>query len=498
MEEGKTMRTHPKFLQNKVLSLLFQYSAAVISIAVVSLLLQAFKPELANQVTVLIFLLPVMLSTVVGGLGPGILTALLAFLTFNYFYIQPLFTFQVHATQDLILLIIFLIVAFVLAQLIGQARQGERVARSREREATRMYELISELARLQTTQEIAQTLANHTFETFNFHHVEISIPAREDEPQVIAVSPTDIPHNNSKVIAFPLSTARGLEGEMRLRLTINKLTREEQRLLEAFTSQGALSIERIRLAKGEKRSRLLEESDKLKSSLLNSVSHELRTPLAAIKASVSSLRSRTIDWNTPEREELLLTIEEETDHLNLLVGDLLDMSRIEAGVVKPNRTWNAIGEIARGVVRKMRTQLQNNTLIMDIPDTLPLVPTDYVMMVQVFANLLSNSIKYAPLNTRIGIFSAVDGDVLHTRVTNQSPPIPSEHLDRIFDKFHRITEADKITGTGLGLSICKGLIEAHGGKIWAANEPDNFAFHFTLPMTLDGALPDTPREVDGE
>jgi len=485
-----------KFIQNKFISQLLRYLAAILSITVVTLLLQAFELEPANQVTVLIYLLPVVLSTVVWGLGPGILAAFLAFLTFNYYYIQPLHTFQVHATQDLILLIIFLIVTVVLAQLIGQARQGERLARSREWEATRMYELISALARLQDTQEIAQSLADHTLETFNCAHVEIYTPGKADAPPVTAVTSERDAYETYPFITWPLVTSRGHEGEMRLWWANHKLTTEEQRLLEAFTSQGALSIERVRLAKGEKRSRLLEESDKLKSSLLSSVSHELRTPLAAIKASVSSLRSQTVDWSAPERNELLTTIEEETDHLNQLVGDLLNMSRIESGVVKPHRTWNAINEIVRGVVRKMRSQLENHQLAINIPDDLPLVPTDYVMMEQVFANLLSNSIKYAPPNTQIGIDAAVDGEVLHTRITNQSPPVPEGHLNQIFEKFHRITEADKIMGTGLGLSICKGLVEAHGGKIWAANEPDCFVFHFTLPLTLDGALPDSPREVE--
>jgi len=134
--------------------------------------------------------------------------------------------------------------------------------------------------------------------------------------------------------------------------------------------------------------------------------------------------------------------------------------------------------------------------VIDLPADLPLVPTDYVMMEQVFTNLISNSIKYAGLGTRIEITAAADASGLHTRVANQSPQVPEEHLEAIFEKFHRITAADKVMGTGLGLSICKGIIEAHGGKIWATNEPNRFVFHFTLPLMLDGALPDSPREVD--
>jgi len=289
-------------------------------------------------------------------------------------------------------------------------------------------------------------------------------------------------------------TARGIEGEIRLWQSKAILTPAEKRLLEAYSSQGALAIERIRLTRSENKARVLEESDRLKSSLLNSVSHELRTPLAAIKASVSSLRSKTVNWNEPAREELLATIEEETDHLNLLVGNLLDMSRIEAGVLKPEKRWNSIAEIANGVIKKVRAQLQDHHLVVDLPDTLPLVPTDYVMIGQVFTNLLSNSVKYTPSGTTISLSASREGDYLHVIIANQGPPVPDEYLERIFDKFNRVTAADRVTGTGLGLSICKGIIEAHGGRIWAENQPDRFEFHFTLPLRLNGVLPDIPKE----
>ncbi|RPH74129.1 hypothetical protein EHM76_04075 [bacterium] len=294
-----------------------------------------------------------------------------------------------------------------------------------------------------------------------------------------------------------MQTARGQEGEILLWHNSSQLPAEEKRLLITFASQGALALERIRLAKGENKARVLEESDRLKSSLLNSVSHELRTPLAAIKASVSSLRSSTVDWNTAARNELLATIEEETDHLNLLVGNILDMSKIESGVLKPQKRWNDISEIAMGVVTKMRNQLQSHRLQMDFPASLPPVQLDYVMIQQVFTNLISNSIKYAPPGTEISISGQLDDQNLLVKVANQGPPVLEEHLTRIFDKFYRVTEAERITGTGLGLSICKGLIEAHGGRIWAANEAGGFAFFFHLPLNPNESPPDMPVE-DGD
>ena len=158
-----------------------------------------------------------------------------------------------------------------------------------------------------------------------------------------------------------------------------------------------------------------------------------------------------------------------------------------------------LSEIVESVAARMRRVLESHQLEIHIPEDLPLIPVDYVQMQQVFTNLISNSVKYAPAGTVIRIQAqAADQRELRVQVSNQGPPVPPEHLDRIFDKFYRITAADRVTGTGLGLSICKGIIEAHGGRIWALNGECCFEFHFTLPLTLDGALPEIPKESSGE
>jgi two-component system sensor histidine kinase KdpD len=486
------------FFKHHFFPLLVRHLAALLCIVLTTFLLKLLEPFLEIQLIALLFLLPVMISTVLWGLTPGVLAGFLAFLAFNYYFIPPYYTLQVHKNQDLITLIIFLIVAVVMSQLIGRAREGVRLARSRESEATRMYELISALASLQDTASIAQALADHTLETFDYELVEVLIDDGKGLPPFSASAPSPALSAAAPSLRLPLKTARGQEGELRLWREHSDLSSEERRLLEAYTSQAALSLERIRLAKSENKARVLEESDRLKSSLLNSVSHELRSPLAAIKASVSSLRSGAVDWDIAARQELLAMIEEETDQLNLLVGNLLDMSRIESGALKPQIRWNSIGEIAMGVVTKMGKQLQGYHLEIDFPPDLPLVPTDYVMIGQVFTNLISNSVKYAPVDTAIDLMANKESDFLHVQVINQSPPVPAEHLERIFDKFYRITAADRITGTGLGLSICKGIIEAHGGKIWAENQPGHFVFHFILPLALNGALPEYPKEAADE
>jgi two-component system sensor histidine kinase KdpD len=460
-----------------------------------TLIFRFLEPYLAIQYIALLYLLPVMLSTVFWGLTAGILASFLSFLTFNYFFIQPYNTLLVHHTEDLITLMIFLIVAVVMSQLIGKARESAKLARAHEWEATRIYRLISALAGLTEVKSIAQVLVNQTIDTFNFDHVEVLINAWTDESSLTCNAPDQIQPHSTATLTLPLVTVRNSEGEIRFWYRQKSLTNEQTRLLQAFCDQGALAIERVHFIQGENKTRVLEESDRIKTSLLNSVSHELRSPLAAIKASVSSLRIGAIDWDSAARVELLTTVEEETDALNLLVGNLLDMSRIEAGVLNPQKKWNSLHEIVMSVATRMRSQLQTHPLKIDLPKDLPLLPTDFVMMEQVFTNLISNGIKYAPENTIIVITAREMDEYVLLRIKNHSPHVPEEYLQHIFDKFFRVTQADKVTGTGLGLSICKGIIEAHGGKIWGENLSDGFCFNFTLPRTLNGALPDTPKDA---
>jgi two-component system sensor histidine kinase KdpD len=432
----------------------------------------------------------VVLSTLLWGLWPGLLSGFLSFLCFNFFFLQPYYTFSIHKSQDVITLFVFLIVVIVVSQLIGQAKVGVTLAKKREWEATKMYELIAELAGLKGEKDILQALKTKIAETFEFQQFDVisygfanrSLPGRARNP-------------DQPVLEIPMETRTRQIGAIHLHLEGRELTFEEQRLLHAFGYQGALAIERVHLFENENKARIFEESDRLKTSLLNSISHELRSPLAAIKASISSLRSGAVVWNTPAGEELIATVDEETDQLNLLVGNLLDMSRIEAGALLPKKQWNSLSEIISGVSSRLANKAQNHQLILELPPDLPLVPTDFVMMEQVFTNLISNSVKYAPPGTPIRIKGFMEADTLLIKVINQSPPVPEEHLEHIFDKFFRITKADKVTGTGLGLSICKGIVEAHGGKIWAENTRDGFCFNIALPLTLDGVLPEVPEDL---
>lgn len=363
------MRPTSSFLSESVL----HYLPAVLSIALTTALLNRLSGLLDYHLFALLYLLPVGISTSLWGLGAGIIAALSAFLAFNYFFIEPNFTLAIHSAPDLIVLIVFLIVAVVMSQLVGRAQLRE-----------------------------IETRAN-----------------------------------------------------------------------------------------------MLEDSNRLKSALLSSVSHELRTPLATIKAAATSLRSGEISWDSKEREDLLGAVEDEADHLNLLVGNLLNMSRIEANHLQPERKWNVLSEIVGTALSRVKHLANDHTVNVQVPEDLPLVPVDFIQLEQVFTNLLHNSFKYGPTRGKVTITAEVKEALLMVKVANEGPPVPSSDLELIFEKFHRITAADQVTGTGLGLSICKGIIEAHQGRIWAENLPVGFAICFSLPLSIDGKYAsEPPAEIE--
>ncbi|HWT81231.1 MAG TPA: ATP-binding protein [Candidatus Methylomirabilis sp.] len=477
------------------------YLLALVVLAVWTVILWLFRGVLSTQIIALMYLLPVILTATLWGLGPGILISLAAFLTYNYLFIPPFNTFTVLLPEDLLALCVFLIVAVVISQLLGMARAGVLAATSREREATQLYELSIALSGLQEIPSIAQTLGQKILETFSADAVEVTLSPAEPDRAYSCLLPEGAPRpSGSPTGSFPMATARGTQGKVSLWRKSPPLSAQEQRMLRTYTSQGALAVEHSLLAEASNRAKVLEESDRMKTSLLSSVSHELRTPLATIKAAVSSLRTDEGDLDEASRAELLAAIEEESDHLNLLVGNLLNSTRIELGALNPQRKWNSLGEIVSGALKRMHQVTANHRIVVDIPADFPLIPVDYFQIEQVFTNLISNSVKYAPVGTQVRIEASVremEGAAL-VRVSNQGPPVPEADLGRIFDMFYRITAADRVPGTGLGLSICKGIVEAHGGKIWAANEPGRFVFNFTLPMTIEGAEPVLPEETKSQ
>jgi two-component system sensor histidine kinase KdpD len=258
-----------------------------------------------------------------------------------------------------------------------------------------------------------------------------------------------------------------------------------------FMDQAASVIDRARLRRESMQVELLRRTDALRSALLSSVSHDLRTPLASIKAAASSLLQEDVVWSEEERMGFAQAIERQADRLNRLVGNLLDMSRIEGGALKPEKEWYPLDELIHDVIGHMQIILQGREVRTSFPEHLPPVELDYLQMDQVITNLLENAVRYTPAGSPLDVSVEVVEQNVLVSIGDYGPGIPVDDLERIFDKFYRVLGTRRTSsstmGTGLGLAVCRGLVEAHGGHIWAENRQGGGAlFRFTLPVTAMG------------
>jgi two-component system sensor histidine kinase KdpD len=267
--------------------------------------------------------------------------------------------------------------------------------------------------------------------------------------------------------------------------------REDDRLLSHVAAQLGITLERIRLREEATQAEILRRTDELKTALLNAVSHDLRTPLASILASAGSLLQQDVQWTEQEKRDFARAIEEEAQRLNRLVGNLLDLSRIEAGTMRPDKGWYDIGALVDGVAGRLKSVLADHQFVIDIPDDIPPVFLDYVEIDQVLSNLVENAAKYTPASTEIRISARRLNDDVEIEVADRGPGIREQDLPHLFDAFFRAARPDQPRGTGLGLAVARGLVEAHGGTIRAENRPDGGSrFVVTLPVSPVGAPPE--------
>ena len=470
---------------------------AVGMVVLTTLVLILLRDVLSTSIVALLYLVPVVVSAGLWGRLAGIAASVLSFLIFNYFFISPFYTLQVGHPQDFLAMIVLLGVALLISSLMARVQSNLIKAQSREREAIQLYKLSLDLTGESDETTIAKILAQRLSEVFRASVVEIEVN-QGGEKICVTIPECDPCGPGEPVKRIPLASPHGLLGEIRIWKNLDALQPEEERVLETFARQGVLALDRAILTAGETRARVLEESDRLKTAILSSVSHELRTPLASIQAAATSLFNPAVGLEPAARSELQSLLVEETDRMAQLVGNLLNMSRIEAGALKLQRQWNSFAEIVDTSVERLRRSIARHVIEVDVSEDLPFVAVDSVLMEQVVVNLINNSVKFAPTNTRICISAQADDQVLQVTVSNQGPPIPEEYLDHIFEKFYPIPGKESVQGTGLGLSICKGIVEAHGGKIWAANLPGGVAFNFTLPLAWDGVRPVLPVKEEGD
>ncbi|MDX2078468.1 MAG: sensor histidine kinase KdpD [bacterium] len=485
-----------------------QYLWALLFIAIVILVdLGIFNLLVVGyQAIGLIDLFAVLVIAAYLGRGPALLAASISALSWNFLFIDPRFTLIINQAQDVILVLLYFAIALFTGNLTSRIRRQERQARYHTERTQALYTLAHQTATAINMDDVLKTAVDQISSVFD---AEVAILiAKGDELE-------HEPHESSSLVIdekeysvalwvyehkkpagrftetlalvtkgqyIPLLTPTRIVGVIGIRTRQNeRLSFDQEGLLETFISQIALVIERELLDESAEQSAMLRESERLYTTLLNSISHELRTPIATIKGASSSLLNHTTNDNIQNRTQLIHDIEDSADRLNRLVENLLDMSRLESGRLSLKWDWCDLTDII-GVALKQLGEYQTRNIQLDLPADLPLIYVDFGLMVQILVNLLDNACRYTPPDKPIRITASKYQKQLHVSVIDKGTGIPPELLERVFDKFYRLP-GTTTGGTGLGLSISRGLAEAHKATIKAENMPEGGA-KFTLILSL--------------
>lgn len=438
----------------------------------------------------LLFLLAVLGASVVSGYASAFLAALLSALAYNFFFIDPRHTFTIAAPHEVFALFVFLAVAIIAGGLASRIREQADVARIRATALQSLYDFSRKLASTGKGDD-AIWLAVSQLQASLKRKVVLLVPRKGDLAVAAAWPPdteldvTDMTaarwtHDkrepaghgtgtlpNSRFEFRPLLGPHGIVGVCGIEHTGDRLDLNAERALTAILDQTAIALDRARLADETVEQAARLEGERYREALLSSISHDLRTPLATITGAVTGLRQLG-DRMTPEnRDDLLQSIEEESGRMSRFVANLLDMTRIEAGTLKPKRDWVDVADVVQSAVERTRRYAPGRIVETGIAADLPLIRGDSVLIGQVLFNLLDNAVKYGG-DEPVNVYARRDGKDVLISVTDLGKGIPSEDLDRIFEKFYRRGKPDgRAPGTGLGLSIARGFVEAMGGKIHA-------------------------------
>jgi two-component system, OmpR family, sensor histidine kinase KdpD len=466
-------------------------------------------PFISPTNLVVIYLLSTVVAAIFLGRGPAILTSILSVAAFDYFFVPPHLTLAVSDTEYLLTFLGLLAVSLVISYLTAQVREQADSAQKREAQTAALYELGRDLTAAIGLQAVAKTIIEHIGQIYS-REVALFLPENNALKLYMASQDLSVAENEVAVAnwAFehyqqagrgtdtlpdasmhyqPLKTTRGVIGVLGIRPigTNTYLSQDQQRILDAFANQVALAIEGAQLVEQARQTELLEATDKLQTALLNSISHDLRTPLVSITGALSSLDEASPALDEEVRHSLIETAREEAERLNRLVGNLLDITRLEAGALHLHREACDVQELIGSALEQVGMPLRDRQVKVEISAKVPLVPMDFVLSSRVLVNVIDNALKYSPPEKPIEIRARLSNHSLEITVADRGEGIPIDDLERIFDKFYRVQRPDNVSGTGLGLSICKGIVEAHGGSIRAENRHGG-GTTITVRLPLEG------------
>ena len=491
--------------------------AALLATAVALGLALALEPWVGVETVDLLFLTAIVVVAVRFGVWPSLVSVAAGSLAYNFFFLPPTYTFTVANPTNVSALLLFTAVALVVSNMAALVSRQAAAARRRAKTTESLYSFSRKLAGVTTLDAALWAPAYQLASMLNVRVVLLLPDQKEGQRLEIGASypPEDIldaadlaaakwtfesntPAGRgadtlpgAKRLFIPLRTARGAVGVVGVDRDDPGvlLNPEQKRLMDALADQAAIAIERVNLVADIAVAERAAETDRLRQALLTSISHDLRTPLSSIMGASSTLRDFRALLDQKATDDLLVTIHEESERLNRFIANLLDMTRLESGALEPNIGPHDVSDLVGAALKRAAQVLGDRPVAVELAPDLPMAKVDAVLFDHTLFNLLDNAAKYADGDAGITI-RAERGrhDRVVLQVLDGGPGIPPEDLDRVFDKFYRVTKADRVrAGTGLGLAICRGFIEAMGGTISAGNRPDRSGAVFTI--TLPGLAP---------
>jgi len=512
-QEDTTQQEKKRRAIPKLQSSITQYTLASAIVVVVALLCFPFQQIIGYRTVSMIILLTVSLLPLRMGPGPVLIAAGTGAIMWDFFFFPPIFTFSIGRVEDVMMLAAYFIVAIVTGVLTARVRAREKAVRQREERTSALFSLTNNLSSAHSQKEVIQAAVSnirkffdadvamilgeadgeisarpHSASSFSLDAKEYSVASWTYWNEKKAGKYTDtLP--SAEATYFPISGPRYPLGVVGVRLHRNeKLSSDEETSLDNFISQIASAMERELLNDVNKKSIVVAESERLYKILFNSISHELRTPIAAIMGASENLTKLSIDQATPSTEEYTKEIHIAAERLNRLVANLLDMSRLESGMIQPRLDWCDVHDLINAAIKGLDRELSHHSVIVKVQEEMPLVKLDFGLVEQAVTNLVHNAAVHTPEGSSITIDARVVEKECVFVVADNGPGLAKEDLRKVFEKFYR-AEGMKSGGSGLGLTIAKGFAEAHKGTVTARNRDSGGAeFTLRIPLTIEQSI----------
>jgi two-component system sensor histidine kinase KdpD len=437
--------------------------ASTVAVAVVTAAIELIKPYVPVLSLGVLYVFAVLPIAVVYGLGLALVVSIASMLAFNWFHLPPVHTFTLADSSNWFALAVYLATAVVVSDLAARARRRAAAAEQRERESALLAELATDLLSGRDLEEEIDDIGFRTAAVLGASRADIELGEAHRPP--VRCSP------------FPLEVDGRTVGTLYTPEGSDPNPTVQRRFLPALAALLAVAVDRARLEREALEAEALRRSDLVKTALLRAVSHDLRSPLTGISTAVGALRSRTLNLSDADRHELLETIELDADRLNRLVGDLLDLSRLEAGGAAPEPELWSLDDLAREATDSLGARAH-----VDIVGEAPLVNVDGAQVQRVLANLIENALRFSQVDAHVVVRVTATRKEAIVRVVDQGPGLPEQELERVFEPFYR-RDGDTSTGAGLGLAIARGFAAANGGRVWAESRPGQGAtFALALPV----------------